>query len=143
MCHNDTHCSFSSGHCLYWEKTASAHEWISTPLWNCLPLMSHTPTQHTYTHVRIELKNIIERSRLPIEFIGRGTRLIGRGTRLLRIHWPYCVEVHVYTCTCIVHLNFNEDILTSFWLGLNPSLQEINIIITRVLEEIYIRTLQL
>ena len=33
----------SSGHCLYWAKMMRAHETISIPLWNCLPLMSHTP----------------------------------------------------------------------------------------------------
>ena len=33
----------SSLHCLCVAKQAMAHILISTPVWNCFPLMSHTP----------------------------------------------------------------------------------------------------
>ena len=44
-----TDCNFSSGQRRYWANTASAQQWISTPLWNCFPLMSHTPAITTTT----------------------------------------------------------------------------------------------
>lgn len=40
---DSTHLRISSRHCLCVAKQAMAHILISTPVWNCLPLMSHTP----------------------------------------------------------------------------------------------------
>lgn len=38
-----SHLRISSRHCLCVAKQAMAHILISTPVWNCFPLMSHTP----------------------------------------------------------------------------------------------------
>lgn len=43
-----SHLSLSSGQYRYWAKTMRAQTSISAPLWNCLPLMSHTP-KHSMT----------------------------------------------------------------------------------------------
>ena len=50
-----TDCNFSSGQRRYWANTASAQQWISTPLWNCFPLMSHTPAITTTTTHRLKV----------------------------------------------------------------------------------------